>query len=92
MPEASWTNPEHRLLCLRRATRNADASVSILTLLLNPTAEERAFQLPEPVLPGQILVDTVRPEVETLDLKEKRVVVQAHSAVLIYSNPGARSQ
>ena len=24
IPEASWNNPEHRLLCLRRATRNAD--------------------------------------------------------------------
>jgi 1,4-alpha-glucan branching enzyme len=36
---------------LRRATRNADSTVSILTFLLNPTAEDRSFQLPEPALP-----------------------------------------
>ncbi len=86
IPESSWTNPDHRLLCLRRATRNADGTVSILSFLLNPTAEERTFQLPEPALPTRIFVDTARPEVEDLDLKEQKVLVRAHSAVLVYSN------
>jgi isoamylase len=86
VPDASWTNPEHRLLCLRRATRNGDGTVSILTFLLNPTGEDRSFQLPEPALPGQILVDTARPEAEVIELKEKKVNVQPHSAVLVYSN------
>jgi isoamylase len=85
VPDASWTNPEHRLLCLRRATRNSDGTVSILTFLLNPTAEEHSFQLPEPALPGQILVDTARPEAEVIELKEQKVNVQSHSAVLVYS-------
>jgi len=86
IPESSWTNPDHRLLCLRRATRNADGTVSILSFLLNPTAEERTFQLPEPALPTRIFVDTARPEVEDLDLKEQKVLVRPHSAVLVYSN------
>jgi glycogen operon protein len=85
VPETSWTNPEHRLLCLRRATHNADGSVSLLTLLLNPTAEEHSFQLPEPALPSHVLVDTAKPEAEAVELNEQKVRVQAHSAVLIYS-------
>jgi isoamylase len=86
VPDASWTNPEHRLLCLRRATRNSDGTVSILTFLLNPTGEDHSFQLPEPALPGQILVDTARPEAEVIELKETKLNVQPHSAVLVYSS------
>jgi glycogen operon protein len=91
VPETSWKNPEHKLLCLRRATRNADGSVSILSFLLNPTTEDRLFQLPQPVLPGQILIDSARPDADILDLKEAKVAVQAHSAVLVYSNIMERS-
>lgn len=86
VPESSWTNPEHRLLCLRRATRNADRTVSILSLLLNPTAQEHSFQLPEPALPGQILIDTARPDADGSELKAQKLAVQARSAVLVYSN------
>jgi glycogen operon protein len=86
VPEASWTNPEHRLLCLRRATRNADGTVSVLTLLLNPTSEDHSFRLPQPAVPGQVLIDSARPESDVVDLKEPKVDVQAHSAVLVYCN------
>jgi glycogen operon protein len=85
VPESSWTNPEHRLLSLRRATRNADDTVSILTFLLNPTGEDHTFQLPEPALPANILIDTAHPDVSTRELKEKKCNVERHSAVLIYS-------
>jgi glycogen operon protein len=92
VPEESWKNPEHRLLCLRRATRNADGTVSILSFLLNPTGDEHTFQLPEPALPSHILIDTARPEGDVLDLKEQKVLVRAHSAVLVYSNLRPPSQ
>jgi glycogen operon protein len=91
VPEASWKNPSDKLLCLRRATGNADGSVSILSFLLNPTAEDHIFKLPEPVLPGQILIDSARPDADVLDLKEAKVAVEAHSAVLVYSNIMAHS-
>jgi glycogen operon protein len=84
VPDASWTNPEHQLLCLRRATRNGDRTVSLLTLLLNPTAEERVFQLPQPALPGRVLIDTAQPNTEA-ELKEPKVEVKAHSAILLYA-------
>jgi isoamylase len=86
VPESSWTNPEHRLLCLRRATRNADGTVSILTFLLNPTGEDHPFQLPEPALPAVVFIDTARPEVSAIELKDKKVNVERHSAVLVYAN------
>jgi isoamylase len=86
VPEASWTNPEHRLLCLRRATRNTDGTVSVLTLLLNPTSEDHSFRLPEPAMPGRVLIDSARPESDVVDLKEAKVDVQAHGAVLVYCN------
>jgi glycogen operon protein len=86
IPEASWKNPEHRLLCLRRATRNADNSVSLLSLLLNPTAEKRLFQLPQPTLPVCVLIDTAQPNAKAFDLKESKIEVDSHSAVLVYAN------
>jgi glycogen operon protein len=86
IPEASWKNPEHRLLCLRRATRNADNSVSLLSLLLNPTAEKRLFQLPQPTLPACVLIDTAQPNAKAFDLKESKIEVDSHSAVLVYAN------
>jgi isoamylase len=84
VPDAAWNDPERRLLALRRATKNADGTVSIMTLLLNPTGEEHEFQLPEPSVPGRILIDTARPANDALDLKDRKLSVQSHSAVLTY--------
>jgi glycogen operon protein len=85
IPEASWKNPESRLLALRRATRNNDGTVSLLTLLLNPTAEANLFALPEPALPGRILIDTAHPETGERDINDRKVDVPSHSAILVYS-------
>ena len=84
IPDAAWNDPERRLLSLRRATKNADGTVSIVTLLLNPTGEEREFQLPEPSVPSRILIDTARPANDAHDLKDRTLNVQSHSAVLTY--------
>jgi glycogen operon protein len=83
--EESWKNPEHRRLALRRATNNADGTVSILSFLLNPTAEDGFFLLPPPVLPARILVDTARPDALERDVNDNKVEVFARSAVLTYS-------
>jgi hypothetical protein len=61
-------------------------------LLLNPTGDDHTFQLPEPALPSHIFIDTARPEADVLDLKEQKVLVRAHSAVLVYSNLRPASQ
>jgi isoamylase len=85
LPDDAWRNPEDRLLSLRRAEKNDDESVSLLTLLLNPTSDDRAFGLPEPALPARVLVDTAFPDAAELDLKDHSVIVAAHSAVLVHS-------
>ena len=85
IPEAFWKNPEIRLLCLRRATRNADGTVSILNLLLNPTSEDHFFRLPDPVLPARVLVDSARPEAGEPAVNDNKIDVLSRSAVLVYA-------
>jgi glycogen operon protein len=84
VPEQSWKNPERRTLGLRRASRHDDGAVSILMLLLNPTGEEQSFDLPEPILPGRVLLDSARPSTPPLELTERKLAVLSHSAVLLH--------
>jgi glycogen operon protein len=85
VPEESWKNPQHRLLVLRRATNNADGSVSILSLLLNPTEEDRYFILAPPILPSRVLVESARPENAEREVSDNKLDVLARSAVLVYA-------
>jgi len=82
---ADWRNPEERLLCLRRAARDDDQTVLLLTLFFNPTAEDHVFRLPEPVLPSRVLVDTSHPDHPEVETKESKFEVESHSALLVYS-------
>jgi isoamylase len=86
VPESSWKNPEIRLLCLRRAMPKQDSSLSLLALFLNPTPEDQSFTLPPPPLPGTILIDTARPEVQHVPIADQKVTVLARSAVLVLSS------
>jgi isoamylase len=90
--EESWKNREHRLLALRRATDNADGSVSILSLLLNPLPEDRYFLLPPPVLPGRVLIDSARPDAPEREMFDNKVDVLARSAVLAYARLEGEAQ
>ena len=83
--EDSWKKPEIRLMALRRAARTDDGVVSLLTLLLNPTAENHAFQLADPVLPAIVLIDTARPDAESEVVSDNKVEVPSRSAVLVYA-------
>jgi len=83
--EPAWKNGELRLLVLRRASHNADGSVSILSLLLNPIAEDRYFRLPPPVLPGRVLIDSALPGAPEREIFDNKVDVLGRSAVLTYT-------
>ena len=72
-------------MALRRAARTDDGVVSLLTLLLNPTAENHAFQLADPVLPAIVLIDTARPDAESEVVSDNKVEVPSRSAVLVYA-------
>jgi len=81
-PEA-WNNPEERVLMVRRADSAADGSVSILTLCLNPSGEDRRFRLPPPDLPARVLIDSARPDAPEEAVANNEVDVLAHGAVLV---------
>jgi isoamylase len=81
-PDA-WNDPEQRTLILRRAARNDDGAIQVLTLLLNPTGEDRPFHLPPPAMQTSILIDTAAPEAPDQPLVKETVAVSARSAVLL---------
>ncbi len=83
--DQSWKDPNRRPLCLRRALIEEQSAISLFNFLLNPTAEDQYFNLPEPALPGFILIDTARPDVGEIPLADNKVALRAHSAVLTCS-------
>jgi glycogen operon protein len=85
IPDDAWTNSELRLLTLRRASANEDGTVSLLTLLLNPTPDSHVFELPQPAIPTRVLVDSAEPLAPEIELQDNKVEVQARSAVLTYA-------
>ena len=78
----SWNNPEERCLVLRRAGRNGDGKVAILTALFNAGEEERAFRLPPPGLPARLLLDSADPDAPERELDSGDIVVAARAVVL----------
>jgi glycogen operon protein len=85
IPDDSWKNSELRLLVLRRASANEDGTASLLTLLLNPTADNCLFKLPEPEIPTRILVDSAKPAGSESELQGGKIEVEARSTVLTYA-------
>src|SRR5262249_42306168 len=91
IPETSWKTPETRLLCLRRAMLNEDGTISLLSLLLNPTADDHQFVLPSPTLPGTVLIDSAEPNAKPAIVTDQKVVVQWRSVVLVLSKLESRA-
>jgi glycogen operon protein len=79
----SWNNPEKRLLAVRRAARNGDGTVTILTMLLNPGESERTFTLPKPHLPCRLLIDSAAPAKGEQNIAGADVPVAARSVMLL---------
>jgi glycogen operon protein len=83
MSPAGWNDQHQRTLVLRRGADDGDGKVTILTLLLNPTAQARQFRLPSPSLDSTILIDSGAPEEGNRTVAGDDVTVQAHAAVLV---------
>jgi glycogen operon protein len=83
--ESSWKTPETRRLCLRQAMTSGDGAISLLSLLLNPTAEDHQFVLPPPPLPGTVLIDSAEPDANPATVTDQKVVVRSRSAMLVLS-------
>jgi glycogen operon protein len=85
IPAEAWNDAEQRTLILRRSMRVPEGKVTVLTLLLNPEDKPSDFQLPEPQLPGRVLVDSCEPQASERWIEERRVRVASHSAILVHS-------
>jgi glycogen operon protein len=80
----SWNDPEKRLLAVRRAEKNSDGSVIVLTLFLNPSDKDRVFRLPTQVA-ARVLIDSSVPDKPESDITTEEITVLARSAVLTKS-------
>jgi isoamylase len=87
----AWNNPEQRVIMLRRAEVNRDGTVAILTLCLNPSAEDCRFRLPPPVLAARVLIDTARPDAPEQAVVDNEVEVLARGAVLVAATHEAQA-
>jgi len=81
----SWNDPQKRLFAVRRAAKNGDGSVAILTLFLNPSENDRVFRLPTQNVPTRLLIDSIEPEKEESDITGEDITVLARSAMLTKS-------
>jgi len=91
LPNDAWNNPEERLIVLRRAAADGDPTVSVLTLCLNPTAQDIACRLPPPHGPACVLIDSAAPDAPTHVIDGGEVTIAARSAVLVMHVPTDRS-
>ncbi len=81
-------------MVLRRAARLPDGRVTMFTMMLNPTDEDRLFALPPPYRPARLLLDTAAPESDGRDLDPaaREITVPAQALVLLLSDgPGLAS-
>jgi glycogen operon protein len=81
----AWNDPQQRALVLRRAMRSDEGKTVILTLLLNPSGDDRQFGLPLPHRPGRVLVDTAEAGAEAREIDGRHLTLAARSAVLLYA-------
>jgi isoamylase len=86
----SWNNPKELRLVLRRAGRNGNGKVSILTAFFNATGEEQRFRLPPPGRPARLLLDSAQADAAERDLDSDEVTVAGHSVVIILSKERER--
>jgi isoamylase len=86
IPAEAWNDPEQQTLILRRASRSDDGTIPVLTLLLNPTTQDRPFRLPPPSMKTWVLIDTAAPEAPERPLTEETLTVSAHSTVLLLAS------
>jgi glycogen operon protein len=88
----AWNNPEQRVITVRRAQTSRDGSIVLLTLCLNPSAENRRFRLPPPLDGARVLIDSARPEISDQAVESDEVEVLAHGAVLVAATYQAQAK
>jgi len=85
IPPQDWNDHGERTLTLRRAKPREDGAVPLLTLMMNPTPDDRVFAVPPPRLATTILCDTSAPDAPERQVEGDVVTVVGRSAVLLLS-------
>jgi glycogen operon protein len=85
VPEA-WQDGNGRSIALRRASRIENGHVDVSLLLLNASAEDHAFTLPEPRVTWRLVIDSADPPMAGRVVAQESVKVAAHSAVLLVAD------
>ena len=87
----SWNNPKEQRLVLRRAGRNGDGAISILTAFFNATGEPQLFRLPPPGRPARLLLDSAEPDAPERYLSSDDLMIGPRSVVLTLSSLKGRT-
>ncbi|HYC64816.1 MAG TPA: glycogen debranching protein GlgX [Reyranellaceae bacterium] len=77
-----WNNRLARLLTLRRAGKQKDGRITVVTCCFNSDAEDRVFRIPLPH-PARLLLDSAEPEKGEHDIAGEEITVKARSVVLL---------
>jgi glycogen operon protein len=83
MRPEDWHYSEGRLLSVRRAVRLEEETTEISLLLINNTGERHGFELPKPVLPWCLRLDTTNVGAAEADFEGSTVEVEGHSLQLL---------
>jgi glycogen operon protein len=78
-----WSNPNGRLLGLRRVAQMPDGSLDVVITLLSADGSEHAFEIPAPAAAWHVLIDTFDPAIDDVPLKEQKYLLRGHSVALI---------
>jgi glycogen operon protein len=83
MRPEDWQTWEGWLLCVRRAQRLDDGHTELCLLLANNTISDQVFQLPQPLWPWRVRVDTADLNVIDQPVDQAAVCVAAQSMQLL---------
>jgi isoamylase len=80
-PEA-WNDPDGRVLVLRRAA-TVEGGVEVSLLLVNGGEDDRTFNLPAPLLPWRMMLDSAAPEANERPVITASETISRHSVRLL---------
>jgi glycogen operon protein len=82
LSDSDWNDPEGRLLTLRRAAVTEEG-VEVSLLLINGSADDRPFLLPEPAPLWRSVLDSAQPDAEEIAIAGGGLTVVSRSARLL---------
>jgi glycogen operon protein len=83
LQQEDWTNPNGRLLGLRRVSQGNDGSLDVVIVLLSADGAEHEFEVPAPRLDYRVRIDSHDPGLSDVPLVDGRYRLCGHSVALL---------